>query len=130
MTTVINSNVPFINTSADTIKRIIYIETILNKCCKFKTFTFKKVVFSDNGKNIIVIIKSRKNSHSSIDNVTALGIDEVQYNKGDKYMTLVYQIDNGCRRFLWIGKDRTKKHLENSLLVCGIRIENSEGILK
>ena len=39
------------------------LETILNKCCKFKSFTFNKVRFSDNGKSIIVIIKSRKNSH-------------------------------------------------------------------
>ena len=39
------------------------LETILNRCCKFKSFTFKKVKFSDNGKSIVVIIKSRKNSH-------------------------------------------------------------------
>jgi len=49
--------------------------------------------------------------HRTIDNVTALGIDEVQYHKGHKYMTLVYQIDKGCRRLLWVGKDRTKKTL-------------------
>ena len=46
-----------------------------------------------------------------IDEVTALGIDEVQYHKGHKYMTLVYQIDVGSRRLLWVGKDRTKKTL-------------------
>ncbi len=46
-----------------------------------------------------------------IENVTALGIDEVQYHKGQNYMTLVYQIDKGCRRLLWVGKDRTKKTL-------------------
>jgi transposase len=43
--------------------------------------------------------------------VTATGIDEVQYHVGQCYMTLVYQIDQGCRRFLWVGKDRTMKTL-------------------
>jgi len=194
------------------------LETVLNKCCKFKSFTFKTVIFNDNGKSIIVIIKPRKNSHPicsqcktesqgydklpsrgfefipfwgfsvffqyamrrvqcpkcnkivvekvpwsdgknhlthiyinylagwakemawktvadrfrtswqtvhrsvqsvvnyglehrNIDNVTALGVDEVQYHKGHNYMTLVYQIDSGCRRLLWVGKKRTKETL-------------------
>ncbi len=46
-----------------------------------------------------------------IDNVTAIGIDEVKYKDGHKYITLVYQIDKGCRRLLWMGKNRTKKTL-------------------
>ena len=48
-------------------------------------------------------------THRSIQGVTALGVDEVQYHKGHNYMTLVYQIDKGCRRLLWVGKKRTKK---------------------
>jgi len=43
--------------------------------------------------------------------VTALGVDEVQFHKGHKYMTLVYQIDKGSRRLIWVGKDRTMKTL-------------------
>ena len=192
--------------------------TIVNKCCKFKSFIFKKAEFDEKMKSILLVIKPRKNSkpicskcnnlapgydtlpekliqfipfwgfqvfflyamrrvqcpgcnkivvekvpwgngknhltniyitylagwakemawqtvatrfrtswqtvhkavqlvveyglkHRIIDNVTALGIDEVQYHKGHKYMTLVYQIDKGCRRLLWVGKDRTKKTL-------------------
>ena len=50
-------------------------------------------------------------SHRNIKNVEALGIDEVQYGSGHTYMTLVYQIDKGCRRLLWVGKDRTKTTL-------------------
>ena len=49
--------------------------------------------------------------YRTITNVTAIGIDEVQYKSGHKYMTLVYQIDKGCRRLLWVGKNRTKKTL-------------------
>lgn len=47
----------------------------------------------------------------SIKDVTAIGVDEVQFHKGHKYITLVYQIDKGCRRLLWVGRDRTKKTL-------------------
>ena len=50
-------------------------------------------------------------ANRKIDNVTALGVDEVQYQKGHQYMTLVYQIDKGSRRLLWVGKKRTMKTL-------------------
>jgi len=49
--------------------------------------------------------------HRSLDGVTAIGVDEVQFQKGHRYLTVVYQIDQGCRRLLWIGKDRTTKTL-------------------
>jgi transposase len=29
--------------------------------------------------------------------------------RGYKFLTVVYQIDNGCRRLLWVGRDRTVK---------------------
>ena len=38
------------------------LETILNQCCKFKSFVFTKVKFSDNRERIIITIKPRKNS--------------------------------------------------------------------
>lgn len=50
-------------------------------------------------------------SNRTITNVTALGVDEIQYQTGHKYMTIVYQIDKGCRRLLWVGKNRTMKTL-------------------
>lgn len=45
----------------------------------------------------------------NLDGIEAIGVDEVQWQKGHKYLTLVYQIDQGCKRLLWIGKDRTAK---------------------
>ncbi|MBV8752026.1 MAG: transposase, partial [Hyphomicrobiales bacterium] len=39
--------------------------------------------------------------------IAAIGVDEIQYAKGHKYLTLVYQIEQGSTRLLWIGKDRT-----------------------
>lgn len=50
-------------------------------------------------------------AHRNIDNVTAIGVDEIQYHGGHNYLTLVYQIDKHCRRLLWIGKKRKKKTL-------------------
>lgn len=43
--------------------------------------------------------------------VQAIGVDEIQWQRGHHYLTLVYQIDDGCRRLLWIGRDRTEKTL-------------------
>lgn len=48
-------------------------------------------------------------AHRSLEGITAIGVDEVQWQKGHKYLTLVYQIDQHCKRLLWIGKDRTSK---------------------
>jgi transposase len=46
-----------------------------------------------------------------LDNVESIGVDEIAWKKGHKYLTLVYQIDTDCVRLLWIGKDRTAKTL-------------------
>lgn len=43
--------------------------------------------------------------------ITTIGVDEIQWQRGHKYLTLVYQIDEDCRRLLWVGKDRTTKTL-------------------
>ena len=50
-------------------------------------------------------------THRSLDDIVAIGIDEVQWKRGHKYQTLVYQIDQGCKRLLWIGPERTAKTL-------------------
>ena len=47
-------------------------------------------------------------AHRSLDGVTAIGIDEIAVWKGHKYLTVVYQIDAGMRRLLWVGYGRTK----------------------
>lgn len=50
-------------------------------------------------------------AHRNLENITAIGIDEIAWKKGHKYLTLVYQIDAGGRRLLWVGKERTGKTL-------------------
>ncbi len=50
-------------------------------------------------------------AHRELSGIRAIGIDEVSWSRGHNYLTLVYQIDSGCTRLLWIGKDRTVKTL-------------------
>lgn len=45
----------------------------------------------------------------SLEGVTAIGVDEVQYQRGHKYLTVVYQLNADCRRLLWVGRERTTK---------------------
>jgi len=47
-------------------------------------------------------------AHRDLDGVTAIGVDEIAVWKGHKYLTVVYQIDKGCRRLLWVGRERTE----------------------
>lgn len=49
--------------------------------------------------------------HRDLDGVTAIGVDELARKKGHVYATLVYQIDAGRRRLLWIGEKRKKETL-------------------
>lgn len=46
--------------------------------------------------------------HRNLDGINALGLDEIAYRKGHKYMTVVYDISAGSKRLLWIGENRTK----------------------
>ena len=49
--------------------------------------------------------------HRDLSGIEAIGIDEIQWQRGHKYLTLVYQIDANCRRLLWVGKKRRVKTL-------------------
>jgi len=50
-------------------------------------------------------------AHRRLEGIQAIGVDEVQYRRGHQYLTVVYQLDSGCRRLLYVGKDRTVKSL-------------------
>jgi transposase len=49
--------------------------------------------------------------HRNLDGIEAIGIDEVQWHKGHKYQTVVYQLDEHQKRLLWIGPERKAKTL-------------------
>lgn len=50
-------------------------------------------------------------AHQNLTGIKAIGIDEIQWQRGHQYLTLVYQIDAPCKRLLWIGKKRKVKTL-------------------
>lgn len=50
-------------------------------------------------------------AHRDLEGIEAIGVDEVQWHRGHNYQTVVYQLDEGRKRLLWIGPDRTAKTL-------------------
>lgn len=46
-----------------------------------------------------------------LNGIGAIGVDEVQWQRGHKYLTLVYQIEEGCKRLLYVGLERTADSL-------------------
>jgi transposase len=51
--------------------------------------------------------------HRDESGITAIGVDEIQWSRGHHYLTLVYQIDENCRRLLWVANERTEASLRN-----------------
>ena len=49
----------------------------------------------------------------SLEGVTTIGVDEIAWQRGHRYLTLVYQLDAGCRRLLWVGQERKITTLES-----------------
>lgn len=50
-------------------------------------------------------------AHRDLEGIATIGIDEVQWHRGHKYQTVVYQLDQDRKRLLWVGPDRTAKTL-------------------
>jgi transposase len=57
--------------------------------------------------------------HRVLGQIDAIGVDEIQYAKGHKYLTLVYQIDLGVIRLLWVGRERTIESFQRFFAVIG-----------
>lgn len=55
----------------------------------------------------------------TFDNVTQIGVDEIAVFKGHKYLTMVYQINDGVKRLLWCGSERRMKTLLQFFKVLG-----------
>ncbi len=50
-------------------------------------------------------------ANRSLDNVTEIGVDEIAVFKGQKYLTMVYQLNADAKRLLWCGPERRVKTL-------------------
>lgn len=69
--------------------------------------------------NAVEVVVQWGLARRTIGPITAIGVDEIQYSKGHKYLTLVYQIDAQCTRLLWIGKERTVATFEQFFDMVG-----------
>lgn len=50
-------------------------------------------------------------AHRDLDNIEAIGVDELHVFRGHNYLTLVYQLDAQAKRLLWCGPERKVKTL-------------------
>jgi transposase len=57
--------------------------------------------------------------HRVLGKIDAISVDEIQYAKGHKYLTLVYQIDLDVTRLLWVGRERTIESFRGFFAVIG-----------
>ena len=74
-------------------------------------------------------------AHRILEGLKAIGIDEIHWGTGQRganFLTVIYQIDAGCRRLLWVGPKRTQASLRRGLaalgpeVVCGLRFVCSD----
>jgi hypothetical protein len=61
-------------------------------------------------------------AHRTLGPIRAFGVDEIQCGRGHQYLTLVYQIEAGCIRFLWVGKEPTTESFEKFFALIGAEI--------
>lgn len=57
--------------------------------------------------------------HRDLSGVTALGVDEIAWKRGHKYLTLVYDISGTVKQLLAVAEDRTEASLEACLDTLG-----------
>jgi len=50
-------------------------------------------------------------AHRDLSGIAALGIDETSWQRGHRYLTVVYQLDAQARRLLWVGEQRSAETL-------------------
>jgi transposase len=61
-------------------------------------------------------------AHRQLHGVESIGVDEIHWGRGlkaDNFLTVIYQIDAGCRRLLWVGRKRSQATLRRGLKALG-----------
>ena len=62
--------------------------------------------------------------HRELDGIEAIGVDEIQWQRGHHYITLVYQINAGAKRLLWVAKDRTEESLRGFFTILSDEVRS------
>ena len=60
--------------------------------------------------------------HRQLGGVESIGVDEIHWGRGlraENFLTVIYQIDAGCRRLLWVGKRCSQATLRRGLKALG-----------
>jgi transposase len=63
--------------------------------------------------------------HRKLGGIEAIGVDEIQWQRGHRYLTLVYQIEDGMKRLLWVAEERTEKSLRGFFTMLSDEVRNS-----
>jgi transposase len=61
-------------------------------------------------------------AHRELREIESIGVDEIHWGRGlraDNFLTVIYQIDAGCRRLLWVGRRRSQATLRRGLKALG-----------
>jgi transposase len=61
-------------------------------------------------------------AHRQLRGIESIGVDEIHWGRGlkaDNFLTVIYQIDAGCRRLLWVGPRRSQATLRRGLKALG-----------
>ena len=61
----------------------------------------------------------------TLEGVHSLGIDEIHWGQGKRaasFLTVIYQIDEHCRRLLWVGRRRTQATLRRGFKELGPQV--------
>ncbi len=89
------------------------LKTIFNQVVNYKPFVVEQVPWADGKSPLTTEFKwfLAGWARRDLSGIESIGIDEVQWKQGHQYQTLAYQIDEGRKRLLWIGPDRTSKTL-------------------
>lgn len=87
------STIPHMLFLADWARRLSWLETAQ----RFRT-SWRKVCES------VMYVVDWGLAHRDMTGITAIGIDEISVRKG--HLTLVYQINDHCKRLLWVGEGR------------------------
>lgn len=80
------------------------------------------VVFRTSWRNVFESVKHAVSwglEHRNLGGIEAIGVDEIQWQRGQRYLTLVYQIEGGMKRLLWVAQERTEQSLRGFFQMLG-----------
>ena len=84
--------------------------------------------FRTNWRNVFESVKHAVSwglAHRNLGGIEAIGVDEIQWQRGHRYLTLVYQIEGGMKRLLWVAEERTEESLRGFFKILTDEVRGS-----